>query len=207
VVGFDDLPMSAWVSPPLTTIVQPLAQMAAMATRTVLALLDGRSDGSSNRIELTTSLVVQASTVPPRGKAETRRQARSQVSPGDGHRSAHSARVDPVTGASGRAGRSRSAWPAAPSGIPGSQRPGFMAMSRSSEPDAVTTGSQRQRVDLERAELMIELRLAGLLAVFAEPAGEFAGAADRAQPAFGLLPYRGGGDNEQAIPCPQRGGG
>jgi len=86
VVGFDDLPMSAWVSPPLTTIVQPLAQMAAMATRTVLALLDGRSDGSSNRIELTTSLVVQASTVPPRGKAETRRQARSQVSPGDGHR-------------------------------------------------------------------------------------------------------------------------
>ncbi len=101
----------------------------------------------------------------------------------------------------------RWAWAAAPSGIPGSQRPGFMAMSRSSEPDAVTTGSQRQRVDLERAELMIELRLAGLLAVFAEPAGEFAGAADRAQPAFGLLPYRGGGDNEQAIPCPQRGGG
>jgi hypothetical protein len=73
--------------------------------------------------------------------------------------------------------------------------------------DAVTTGSQRQRVDLERAELMIELRLPGLLAVFAEPSGEFAGPADRAQPAFGLLPYRGGDDNEQAIPCPQRGGG
>ena len=41
VVGFDDLPMSGWVSPPLTTMVQPLAQMAAMATRTILALLDG----------------------------------------------------------------------------------------------------------------------------------------------------------------------
>ncbi len=68
VVGFDDLPMSGWVSPPLTTIIQPLAQMAAMATRTVLALLDGRADTSSNRVELTTSLVVRASTAPPRKK-------------------------------------------------------------------------------------------------------------------------------------------
>ena len=72
VVGFDDLPMSGWVSPPLTTIVQPLAQMAAMATRTILALLDGRTDTSSNRVELTTSLVVRASTAPPRKKAAGR---------------------------------------------------------------------------------------------------------------------------------------
>jgi LacI family transcriptional regulator len=69
VVGFDDLPMSGWVSPPLTTIIQPLAQMAAMATRTVLALLDGSSDISSNRIELTTSLVVRSSTAPPRARS------------------------------------------------------------------------------------------------------------------------------------------
>jgi LacI family transcriptional regulator len=69
VVGFDDLPMSAWVSPPLTTIVQPLAKMAAMATRTILDLLGGRIDTSSNRIELTTSLVVRASTAPPQHKA------------------------------------------------------------------------------------------------------------------------------------------
>jgi LacI family transcriptional regulator len=68
VVGFDDLPMSAWVSPPLTTIVQPLSNMAAMATRTVLDSLDGRIDTSSNRVELTTSLVVRASTAPPRRK-------------------------------------------------------------------------------------------------------------------------------------------
>ena len=65
VVGFDDLPMSAWVSPPLTTIIQPLASMAAMATRTVLDLLGGRIGKSSNRVELTTSLVVRASTAPP----------------------------------------------------------------------------------------------------------------------------------------------
>ncbi len=62
IVGFDDLPVSAWVSPPLTTIVQPLAQMAAMAMRTVLTLLDGRGDTLSNRVELSTSLVVRSST-------------------------------------------------------------------------------------------------------------------------------------------------
>jgi LacI family transcriptional regulator len=65
VVGFDDLPMSGWLSPPLTTIAQPLAQMAAMATRTVLALLDGSMDTSNNRVELTTSLVIRSSTAPP----------------------------------------------------------------------------------------------------------------------------------------------
>ena len=71
-VGFDDLPISGWVSPPLTTIIQPLAPMAAMATRTILALLDGRTDTSSNRVELTTSLVVRASTAPPRKKTAGR---------------------------------------------------------------------------------------------------------------------------------------
>jgi len=76
VVGFDDLPMSGWVSPPLTTIVQPLAQMAAMATRTVLALLDGRSDTSSNRVELATSLILRSSTAPP-GKSAGRSSAPS----------------------------------------------------------------------------------------------------------------------------------
>jgi LacI family xylobiose transport system transcriptional regulator len=78
VVGFDDLPMSGWVSPPLTTIIQPLAQMAAMATRTVLALLDGRTDTSSNRVELTTSLVVRASTAPPRKKPASRGAGRGR---------------------------------------------------------------------------------------------------------------------------------
>ena len=85
VVGFDDLPMSAWVSPPLTTIVQPLAHMAAMATRTVLDLLGGRIDASSNRVELTTSLVVRASTAPPRRKVADPRPigvAREGAAPG-----------------------------------------------------------------------------------------------------------------------------
>ena len=39
------------------------------------ALLDGRTDTSSNRVELTTSLVVRASTAPPRKKPAGRRAA------------------------------------------------------------------------------------------------------------------------------------
>jgi LacI family transcriptional regulator, xylobiose transport system transcriptional regulator len=48
-----------------STIIQPPAQMAAMATRTVLALIDGKMDTSNSRVELTTSLVIRSSTAPP----------------------------------------------------------------------------------------------------------------------------------------------
>jgi DNA-binding LacI/PurR family transcriptional regulator len=63
VVGFDDLPMSAWVAPPLTTVAQPLAQMAAMATQMVLK---PAPDEAGNRVELATSLVIRSSTAAPR---------------------------------------------------------------------------------------------------------------------------------------------
>jgi hypothetical protein len=75
------------VSPPLTTIIQPLAPMAAMATRTILALLDGRTDTSSNRVELTTSLVVRASTAPPRKKTAGRGANAGSVGTRSGRRS------------------------------------------------------------------------------------------------------------------------
>jgi DNA-binding LacI/PurR family transcriptional regulator len=61
VVGFDDLPMTRWVGPPLTTIRQPLSEMAATAARLVL----GQS--SDRRVELATSLVVRQSTQAPPG--------------------------------------------------------------------------------------------------------------------------------------------
>jgi LacI family xylobiose transport system transcriptional regulator len=66
VVGFDDLEMSAWVSPPLTTVAQPLARMAAMATRMVL---DPAADEASRRVELATSLVIRSSTAAPAARA------------------------------------------------------------------------------------------------------------------------------------------
>lgn len=56
VIGFDDLPMARWVGPPLTTIRQPLTEMAATAARLVLG------QGEDRRVELATSLVVRQST-------------------------------------------------------------------------------------------------------------------------------------------------
>jgi LacI family transcriptional regulator len=61
VIGFDDLPMARWAWPPLTTIRQPLTEMAATATRLVLG------HGGERRVELATSLVVRQSTAPPAG--------------------------------------------------------------------------------------------------------------------------------------------
>lgn len=63
VVGFDDLPLCAWVTPGLTTVRQPLAEMAAMAMR--LALSGGSEDGVATRVELATTLVVRGSTSAP----------------------------------------------------------------------------------------------------------------------------------------------
>jgi DNA-binding LacI/PurR family transcriptional regulator len=64
VVGFDDLPLSRWTSPPLTTVRQPLAEMAATAVRLVL---DQNEDPEveAGSVELATSLVVRESTSPP----------------------------------------------------------------------------------------------------------------------------------------------
>src|SRR3954469_16071389 len=56
VVGFDDLPMARWVGPNLTTIRQPLTEMAATAARLVLGQAEDR------RVELATTLVVRQST-------------------------------------------------------------------------------------------------------------------------------------------------
>ena len=65
VVGFDDLPVAAWVDPPLTTIHQPLTQMAAAATELALAL--GRGEETPQiGVELATTLTVRESTAPPR---------------------------------------------------------------------------------------------------------------------------------------------
>jgi LacI family transcriptional regulator len=61
VVGFDDLPEVRWLSPPLTTVRQPLTEMGKVAARTVLRLARGE-ELDSPRLELATELVVRAST-------------------------------------------------------------------------------------------------------------------------------------------------
>ncbi|MGA5702273.1 LacI family DNA-binding transcriptional regulator [Peterkaempfera bronchialis] len=64
VVGFDDLPLARWVGPPLTTVRQPLTEMAEAAARLVLDFGRGRQPGVT-RVELATSLVMRSSTAPP----------------------------------------------------------------------------------------------------------------------------------------------
>ncbi|GAA0441979.1 transcriptional regulator [Acrocarpospora corrugata] len=64
VVGFDDLPLARSAWPPLTTVRQPLQEMADLATRMVLAM--GRGDSAeARRVELATDLVVRESTAQP----------------------------------------------------------------------------------------------------------------------------------------------
>lgn len=65
VVGFDDLPEVRWVSPPLTTVRQPLAEMGKVAARSVLGQARGEQPASP-RLELATELIVRASTGPLR---------------------------------------------------------------------------------------------------------------------------------------------
>jgi LacI family transcriptional regulator len=65
VVGFDDLPEASWLTPALTTVRQPVREMAAEAVRLLLRLRSGRTE-EAGRVELSTSLVERASTAPLR---------------------------------------------------------------------------------------------------------------------------------------------
>jgi LacI family transcriptional regulator len=68
VVGFDDVELCQWMSPQLTTVRQPLAEMARVATRLVVELATG-GVRPNPRIELSTSVIVRESTAPPRVRA------------------------------------------------------------------------------------------------------------------------------------------
>jgi LacI family transcriptional regulator len=61
VVGFDDLPVARWVSPPLTTVRQPLAEMGLAAAQILGDLIEGVPP-RSRRVELSTELVIREST-------------------------------------------------------------------------------------------------------------------------------------------------
>jgi len=65
VVGYDDLPLAEWTSPRLTTVHQPLREMAQEATRLVL----GGGAGRPTRLDLATYLVRRESTAPPAAAA------------------------------------------------------------------------------------------------------------------------------------------
>ncbi len=68
VIGFDNIPQSAVVSPPLTTVQQPLEQMGRVATQMLLRILKN-PEKESGRIELPTELIVRNSTSAPKDRA------------------------------------------------------------------------------------------------------------------------------------------
>ena len=67
VVGFDDTFQAAIVTPPLTSVRQPLAELGRMGVSLLTRLIDGQRVDAV-RLELSTTLVVRESTAPPRTK-------------------------------------------------------------------------------------------------------------------------------------------
>src|SRR5579863_4110770 len=66
VVGFDDLPVARWVSPPLTTVRQPLAEMGRAAAQMLGEIIEDRPL-RSRRVELSTELIMRESAGPVPG--------------------------------------------------------------------------------------------------------------------------------------------
>lgn len=64
VVGYDNLPMAQWVTPALTTVHQPLHQMAELAARLVLDLARGHTPPAL-RLDLAVEMRVRQSTAQP----------------------------------------------------------------------------------------------------------------------------------------------
>jgi len=68
VVGFDDTAQATIVMPALTTVRQPLAELGRTGVSLLMRLLEGQRV-EALRMELSTTLVVRASTAPPRDAA------------------------------------------------------------------------------------------------------------------------------------------
>jgi DNA-binding LacI/PurR family transcriptional regulator len=64
VIGYDNLPVAGWTDPALTTVNQPLRDMAGTAARMLLDVARG-VELSTSRVDLVTELVVRESTAPP----------------------------------------------------------------------------------------------------------------------------------------------
>ncbi len=66
VIGFNDLPMVDKLTPPLTTVRLPLAEIGALSARILLAEIDGAvPDGQVGQSLLGVQLAVRGTTAPP----------------------------------------------------------------------------------------------------------------------------------------------
>jgi LacI family transcriptional regulator len=64
-IGFNDLPLVDKLTPPLTTVRLPLAEMGALAARTLLAEIDGSGGGPAAQSLLGVELAVRGTTAAP----------------------------------------------------------------------------------------------------------------------------------------------
>ena len=64
IAGFDDMPLAHQIWPPLTTVCQPIYDIATTAARMLIGLLD-RVAPAVAHVELPTHLIIRASTAPP----------------------------------------------------------------------------------------------------------------------------------------------
>jgi LacI family transcriptional regulator len=73
-VAFDEQPWSAFVAPPLTTVAQPVDEMAKLATRTLLQLMEGRTPEPRQSVFLAT--LHRRASVQPRPRPPSSRPMR-----------------------------------------------------------------------------------------------------------------------------------
>ena len=64
-VGFDDIPLASWISPPLTTVSQPLRRKGKLAAEMLVKCIEGELEPSHH--VLRTRLIVRESVCPPSG--------------------------------------------------------------------------------------------------------------------------------------------
>ena len=65
IVGYDDIVSSGYLTPPLTTVMFPKAEMGRQAAHTILQLVQDGDDLPPRKVVLPVELVVRASTGPP----------------------------------------------------------------------------------------------------------------------------------------------
>jgi DNA-binding LacI/PurR family transcriptional regulator len=70
VVGFDDVPIAAWIEPALTTVRQDQMEKGYKAAEMLLASVQGDTGHEPAEIVLPTTLVIRASTAPPSGAGD-----------------------------------------------------------------------------------------------------------------------------------------
>jgi DNA-binding LacI/PurR family transcriptional regulator len=72
VVGFDDIPLAAYLNPPLTTIRLPFDEMTTAAVQALVHGIENPDDTTHTRLDPTMQLVIRQSSAPPPTRPQQR---------------------------------------------------------------------------------------------------------------------------------------